>query len=93
MSDRGTWLSFNNKGNLEIKWSGDDIMQNPYGLILVNPAMFPHIKSKYAKEFANWMISPKGQKAIGEFKVDGKQLFCPNAEKEKKNRLLACPAN
>jgi len=93
LSDRGTWLSFNNKGNLEIKWSGDDIMQNPYGLILVNPAMFPHIKSKYAKEFANWMISPKGQKAIGEFKVDGKQLFCPNAEKEKKNRLLACPAN
>ncbi|MDC1420541.1 substrate-binding domain-containing protein [bacterium] len=84
LSDRGTWLSFNNKGNLEIKWSGDDIMQNPYGLILVNPAIFPHIKSKYAKEFANWMISPKGQKAIGEFKVDGKQLFCPNAEKKRK---------
>ena len=50
-------------------------------------------REEVTKEFANWMISPKGQKAIGEFKVDGKQLFCPNAEKKKKNSLLACPAN
>ena len=81
------------KGDLEIKWAGDLIMQNPYGLILVNPDVFPHIKSTQAKIFANWLISSKGQKAIGDFKVDGKQLFCPNAEKKKKNSLLACPAN
>jgi len=93
LSDRGTWLSFNNKGNLEIKWAGDTIMQNPYGLILVNPNKFPHIKSKFAEQFANWMVSSKGQKAIGEYKVDGKQLFCPNADKTNINSLLVCPAN
>jgi len=93
LSDRGTWLSFKNKGDLEIKWAGDLIMQNPYGLILVNPDVFPHIKSTQAKIFANWLISSKGQKAIGDFKVDGKQLFCPNADKTNTKSLLACPAN
>ncbi|MDB9784719.1 substrate-binding domain-containing protein [Amylibacter sp.] len=93
LSDRGTWLSFKNKGDLEIKWAGDLIMQNPYGLILVNPDVFPHIKSTQAKIFANWLTSSKGQKAIGDFKVDGKQLFCPNADKTNTKSLLACPAN
>ena len=66
-------------------------MKNPYGLILVNPDKFPHTHSKQARIFANWITSPKGQKVIGNFRVDGKQLFCPDSDKEKKSRL-ACPA-
>ena len=91
LSDRGTWLSFGNKGDLVIKWAGDLIMKNPYGLILVNPDKFPHTRSKQARIFANWMTSPKGQKIIGDFRVDGKQLFCPVSDKEN-DINLACPA-
>lgn len=92
LSDRGTWLSFGNKGDLTIKYAGDPALQNPYGLILVNPEKFPHIRSDAAKTFAQWMTSPKGQAAIGAFRVDGKQLFCPDADKENIERRAACPA-
>jgi len=92
ISDRGTWLSFGNKRNLMIKLSGDEILLNPYGLILVNPEKFPHIKAEQAQIFANWMTSPRGQQVIGDFRVDGKQLFCPDAEKTRAEKIVACPA-
>jgi tungstate transport system substrate-binding protein len=92
ISDRGTWLAFGNKRNLEIKWAGDDILLNPYGLILVNPEKFPHVEADNARIFANWMTSPLGQKAIGDFRVDGKQLFCPDADKTHAEKIIACPA-
>lgn len=92
ISDRGTWLSFGNKRNLDILFAGDEILLNPYGLILVNPEKFPHVKAAQAKVFADWMTSPKGQKAIGDFRVNGKQLFCPDAEKADSEKIAACPA-
>jgi tungstate transport system substrate-binding protein len=92
ISDRGTWLSFGNKRNLAIQWAGDEILLNPYGLILVSPEKFPHVKSKQALIFAEWMTSTKGQKAIGDFRVNGKQLFCPDAEKADAEKIVACPA-
>jgi tungstate transport system substrate-binding protein len=93
LSDRGTWLSFGNKGDLEIKLSGAEILQNPYGLILVNPEKYAHVRTDFAKTFAEWMTSPTGQKAIGDFRVGGKQLFCPTADKSDPDRRKACPAN
>ncbi len=93
LSDRGTWLSFGNKRNLTIKWAGDAELLNPYGLILVNPAKFPHVKAEQARIFANWMTSERGQALIGAFRVDGKQLFCPDSEKSQSERIAACPAN
>ena len=92
ISDRGTWLSFGNKRNLEIKWAGDDILLNPYGFILINPVKFPHVKAENARIFADWITSPRGQKAIGDFRVDGKQLFCPDADKTHAEKIIACPA-
>jgi len=92
LSDRGTWLSFGNKGGLEIKWSGDQVLLNPYGLILVSPDRFPHINASGAKAFANWMTSEKGQNAIGSFRIEGKQLFCPDSEKSQQDKIEACPA-
>jgi len=92
LSDRGTWLSFGNKADLEIKWSGDQILLNPYGLILVNPEKYPHTNSQDAATFADWMTSPKGQNVIGSFRIQGKQLFCPDSEKSQKDKIEACPA-
>ena len=92
LSDRGTWLSFGNKGNLDILWSGDEELLNPYGLILVNPERFAHVRAEAAKTFATWMTSPKGQDAIGNFRLNGKQLFCPDAEKSDAIKVAACPA-
>ena len=92
LSDRGTWLSFGNKGNLDILWAGDEALLNPYGLILVNPERFPHVRAELATSFAEWIISDKGQKAISDFRLDGKQLFCPNAEKLSLEQIIACPA-
>lgn len=92
ISDRGTWLSFGNKRNLEIKWSGDEILLNPYGLILVNPKKFPHVKADQARIFADWITAPRGQQAIGDFRINSKQLFCPDADKTKAEKIVACPA-
>jgi tungstate transport system substrate-binding protein len=92
ISDRGTWLSFGNKRNLEIKWSGDEVLLNPYGLILVNPEKFPHIQTDQSQIFADWITSPRGQTAIGDFRINGKQLFCPDADKTKAEKIVACPA-
>lgn len=80
LSDRGTWISFGNKGNLEILHAGDPALFNPYGIILVNPARHPYAKIDLARIFENWLLSPAGQRAIGAFRIGGVQAFCPDAE-------------
>ena len=81
LADRGTWISFANKGDLEILLEGDERLFNPYGVILVNPARHPHVKAKEGQAFIDWLVSPAGQTAIGNYRVDGLQLFFPNAKK------------
>jgi len=79
LSDRGTWLSFKNKGDLEILVQGDKRLFNQYGVILVNPAKHPNVKTDLGQQFIDWLISPEGQKAIADYKINGEQLFYPNA--------------
>nr|WP_094837071.1 extracellular solute-binding protein [Bordetella genomosp. 4] len=81
LSDRGTWLSFKNPGNLKILVEGDKRLFNQYGVMVVNPAKFPHVKAKDAQQFVDWVTSPAGQDTIASYKVNGQQLFFPNAEK------------
>lgn len=81
LADRGTWISFKNKQDLKIVVEGDPVLFNPYGVMAVNPAKHPHIKAKDASAFVNWLISAEGQAAIAGFKLDGQQLFFPNARK------------
>jgi tungstate transport system substrate-binding protein len=80
LADRGTWLSFKNKGDLEIVVEGDKRLFNQYGVILVNPEKHPHVKAADGQAFVDWLISPEGQQAIADFKIDGQQLFFPNHE-------------
>jgi tungstate transport system substrate-binding protein len=79
MSDRGTWLSFKNKGDLVIVVEGDKRLFNQYGVMLVNPAKHPSVKKELGQAFIDWLISPEGQKAIADYKINGEQLFYPNA--------------
>ncbi len=79
LSDRATWLSFKNKGTLQISVEGDARLFNQYGVMLVNPAKHPHVKAQDGQAFVDWLVSPEGQAAIGQFKIDGKQLFFTNA--------------
>jgi tungstate transport system substrate-binding protein len=79
LSDRGTWLSFKNRGELVIAVENDRRMFNQYGVILVNPAKHPHVKKDLGQAFIDWLISPEGQKAIADYKINGEQLFYPNA--------------
>jgi tungstate transport system substrate-binding protein len=79
LSDRGTWLSFKNKGDLAILTEGDKRLFNQYGVMLVNPAKHPTVKAKDGQAFIDWLISPKGQETIAGYKVGGEQLFFPNA--------------
>ncbi|MBN9148379.1 MULTISPECIES: extracellular solute-binding protein [unclassified Nitrobacter] len=79
LSDRGTWLSFKNRGDLEIVVEGDKRLFNQYGVMLVNPAKHPTVKAKLGQQFIDWLISPEGQAAIANYKVNGEQLFYPNA--------------
>ena len=79
LTDRATWISFANKADLEPMVQGDARLFNPYGVILVNPARFPHVKAADGQTFIDWLVSPAGQAAIADFKVDGQQLFFPNA--------------
>jgi tungstate transport system substrate-binding protein len=81
LSDRGTWISFKNKGDLEIVVEGDKRLFNQYGVMLVNPAKFPHVKKEDGQAFVDWLISKDGQATIANYKIDGKQLFFPDAEK------------
>jgi tungstate transport system substrate-binding protein len=79
LSDRGTWIHFKNKGDLQILVEGDKRMFNQYGVMLVNPAKHPNVKVKLGQEFIDYLISPEGQKDIANYKINGEQLFYPNA--------------
>jgi tungstate transport system substrate-binding protein len=79
LSDRGTWLSFKNRGELRILVQGDKRLFNQYGIMLVNPLRHPNVKAEWGQAFIDWVISPEGQKAIAGYKIDGEQLFFPNA--------------
>jgi tungstate transport system substrate-binding protein len=79
LADRGTWLSFKNRADLAILVEGDRRLFNPYGVMLVNPARFAHVKAAEGQAFIDWLVSPEGQGAIAAYKIDGKQLFFPDA--------------
>ncbi|RXH26349.1 MULTISPECIES: substrate-binding domain-containing protein [Bradyrhizobium] len=79
LSDRGTWLSFKNRGDLAILTEGDKRLFNQYGVMLVNPEKHPNVKAKDGQAFIDWLVSSKGQEAIAGYKVGGEQLFFPNA--------------
>lgn len=79
LADRGTWLSFKNRGELTILIEGDKRLFNQYGVILVNPAKHPHVKAAEGQRFIDWLVSPAGQNAIASYKIGGEQLFFPNA--------------
>jgi tungstate transport system substrate-binding protein len=80
LSDRGTWIHFKNKGDLQILVEGDKRMFNQYGVMLVNPQKHPSVKKEYGQQFIDWLVSPEGQKAIADYKINGEQLFYPNAD-------------
>jgi tungstate transport system substrate-binding protein len=79
LSDRGTWLVFKNRGDLAILVEGDERMFNQYGVMLVNPARHPQVKAADGQRFVDWLVSGEGQKTIAEYRVNGEQLFFPNA--------------
>ena len=79
LADRGTWLSFKNRGELAIVVQGDKSLFNQYGVMVVNPARHPHVKQALAQAFADWVVSPAGQASIAGYKIGGEQLFFPNA--------------
>ena len=79
LADRGTWISFKNKGELDILVEGDKRLFNQYGVMLVNPAKHAHVKQELGQAFVDWLVSAEGQKAIADYKIDGQQLFFPNA--------------
>ena len=80
LADRGTWLSFKNRGDLMIVVEGDRKLFNQYGVMLVNPERFPQIKKVFGQTLIAWLISKDGQSAIASYKIDGEQLFFPNAK-------------
>ena len=79
LTDRGTWIAFRNKGDLAIMVEGDKALFNQYGVMLVNPKRHPHVKAAAARAFMDWLTGPEGQKAIAAYRLDGQQLFFPNA--------------
>lgn len=80
LSDRGTWISFKNRGELAIAVEGDKRLFNQYGVMLVNSAKHPNVRKELGQAFVDWLISPEGQNTIGEYKIGGDQLFFPNAK-------------
>lgn len=94
LSDRGTWITFGNKRDLEILFSGDRVLHNPYGYIVVNPDRHAHVNADAAQALGDWLVSAEGQKAISDFRIDGFQAFCPNAGPlaEQGADREACPA-
>jgi tungstate transport system substrate-binding protein len=79
LADRGTWLNFKNRGQLGIVVEGDKRMFNQYGVMLVNPDKHPNVKKDLGQKFIDWLISPRGQAVIATYRIDGEQLFFPNA--------------
>jgi len=80
LSDRGTWLAFKNRGDLGVTVEGDRRLFNQYGVMLINPKKHPAVKTELGQQFIDWLISAEGQKAISGFKINGEQLFYPNAD-------------
>jgi len=80
LTDRGTWISFKNRGDLVVAVEGDKRLFNQYGVILVNPEKHSNVKKQYGQQFIDWLVSPEGQKAIADYKINGEQLFYPNAK-------------
>ncbi|HKW38297.1 MAG TPA: substrate-binding domain-containing protein [Burkholderiales bacterium] len=81
LSDRGTWISFKNRGDLAIAVEGDKRLFNQYGVMLVNPQKHPNVKKDLGQIFVDWVISPEGQSAIAAYKIGGEQLFFPDANR------------
>ena len=81
LTDRGTWLSFKNRGNLAVLVEGDTRLFNQYGVIVVNPLKHPHTKTELAQAFSDWVVSVDGQAMIASYKIGGEQLFFPNARR------------
>jgi tungstate transport system substrate-binding protein len=79
LSDRGTWLNFHNRGHLTIVVEGDKRLFNQYGVMLVNPVTHPNVRKKLGQQFIDWLVSPHGQGVIAGYRIDGKQVFFPNA--------------
>jgi len=79
LADRGTWLAFKNRGELTILVEGDKRLFNQYGVMLVNPDKHPSVKKELGQQFIDWLVSPAGQKTIADYKINGEQLFYPNA--------------
>jgi tungstate transport system substrate-binding protein len=86
LADRGTYIKYKYGRDvsldLEIMCEGDTILYNPYGVIPVNPDKYPHVKYRQAKQFAEWLVSPKGQSLISNYRLNGKRLFYPDAVKQ-----------
>jgi len=80
LSDRGTWISFKNRGELAVAVEGDKRLFNQYGVMLVNPARHPNVKKDLGQAFVDWVVSPEGQKTIAAYEIGGDQLFFPNAK-------------
>ena len=79
LADRGTWLSFKNRGDLAVLVEGDKRLFNQYGVLVVNPAKHPHVKALEAQKFVDWVVSAPGQAVIASYKIGGEPLFFPNA--------------
>jgi tungstate transport system substrate-binding protein len=86
LTDRATWIAFKNKGDLKIVVEGDPKLFNQYGIILVNPEKHKHVKAKEGEQLIDWLLGAEGQNAIRSFKVEGQQLFFPNAEQGAKKK-------
>jgi tungstate transport system substrate-binding protein len=82
LSDRGSWISFKNRGDLDIVVEGDRRLFNQYGVMLVNPAKYPTVKQELGQAFVDWLVSPEGQAVIAGYKIDGQQLFFPDANRK-----------
>ena len=80
LTDRGTWIGFKNKAEHKIVLQGAPDLFNQYGVIMVNPAVHPHTRSRLARAFIDWILGPAGQSAIADYRLDGQQLFFPNAD-------------
>lgn len=81
LTDRGTWLSFKNRGGLKVAVEGDERLFNQYGIMLVNPARHAHVKQEMGRQFIDWIVSAEGQKAIADYRIGGEQLFFPNGKR------------
>jgi tungstate transport system substrate-binding protein len=79
LADRGTWLSFRNRQDQRVLVEGDTRLFNQYGVMLVNPQRHPHVKAADGQRFIDWIVSPAGQEAIASYRINGEQLFFPNA--------------